>query len=186
MHWQKKNAGIKSISGPQLVSTSSNVKTIPIVQLGQLDDDKFRRKRESETGIGKSLRRIKDVFTSDSESALFGKKRMSLGSSNENLSRKFVSDENLNQRFINNEKRGLDFVKRRAFSTRENGRPSNKLKQDIRNNLTFLMNNEQQLQQQLNEDDTYIPDDRLSTPINTSDKSGQQPLYDIYALKRHA
>ncbi|GBC48868.2 hypothetical protein GLOIN_2v1564941 [Rhizophagus irregularis DAOM 181602=DAOM 197198] len=183
--WSKKN--LKNISGPQLVSTSSNVKTIPIVQLvGQSDDDKLRKKRESETGIGKSLRRIKDVFTSDSESNLFGKKRTSLRSSNENLSRKFVSDENLNQKFINNEKRGLEFGKRRAFSTREKDKPDDKLKQDIRNNFTFIMNNDQQ-QQQLNGDDVYIPGDRLSTPINNSDKwTGQQPLYDIYALKRHA
>ncbi|CAI2170143.1 14365_t:CDS:2, partial [Funneliformis geosporum] len=188
------NAGIKNISGPQLVSTSSNVKTIPIVQLGQIDDgNKVRRKfslRESETGIGKSLRRIKDVFISDNES-LFGKKRMSPNSSNENLSRKFASDESLNQRFTNNEKRGFDFVKRRAFSTRENNKPNDKLKQDIKNDFTFIIDYEQNKQSNgddnINIENTNISSDRLSTPVNDHNKwTGQPPLYDIDALKRHA
>ncbi|CAG8810054.1 29725_t:CDS:1, partial [Racocetra persica] len=144
--WTKsKNNTIKSISGPQLVSTSSNIKAVPIVTLGNEDERnnaKFRRKfslRETDTGLGKSLKKIKDVFISDNEpnkSGLFGSKKPKHGtstspdSSTDNLPRKFVSEENLNQRFNNAEKKGFDLGKRRAYSTREN-RPNEALRQEI-------------------------------------------------------
>ncbi|CAG8565378.1 19698_t:CDS:2 [Cetraspora pellucida] len=158
--WTKsKNNTIKSISGPQLVSTSSNVKAVPIVTLGNDDEGKnakFRRKfslRETDTGLGKSLKKIKDVFISDNEtnkSGLFGGKKQKHGTSTsqnfptDNLPRKFISEENLNQRFNNAEKKGFDLGKRRAYSTREN-RPNEALRQEIRNNFAHVMNEREQI-----------------------------------------
>ncbi|CAG8513000.1 5646_t:CDS:2, partial [Acaulospora colombiana] len=139
----------KTISGPKLISSSSNVKSVPIVTLGNEDDksDKFRRKfslRENESGIGKSLRRIKDVFTNDNEEnrgSVFGRRSkngdgLSPNSSVKKLPKKFVSEEDLSQLYIK-ENKGTGFVKRRAFSTREH-RPNESLRRDIRNNLTLF------------------------------------------------
>ncbi|CAJ0757006.1 14276_t:CDS:10 [Entrophospora sp. SA101] len=138
----KKTNSIKSISEPQLVSTSSNVKTVPIVQLDQHDDDENNRSH---------------VFTSDSKSS---NNNLSPKSSAENLPKKFISDENLNNRFVSYNN---DISKRRAYSTRENNKPNEKLRQDIRNKLTFIK-----------VDDVG------------DNSSGRQPFYDIDSLKKHA
>ncbi|CAG8493483.1 14783_t:CDS:2 [Acaulospora morrowiae] len=224
---QKKNPVLKNISSPQLVSTSSNVKAVPIVTIGNEEEKngKFRRKfslRDNEGGLGKSLKRIKDAFTNDNEvnrTSIFGKKPKNIGklspnSSTERLPKKFVSEEDLNQLYIK-DKKGMNFVKRRAFSTREH-RPNESLRQDIRNNFTFIMD-ERSLHNSGYSDELVMDNNSVRNNIhnfNTSSEEnvstagsywnmasdsdiiedpnpkkvagGRQPLYDIDALKRHA
>ncbi|CAG8513847.1 38061_t:CDS:2, partial [Gigaspora margarita] len=177
--WTKssKNNTIKSISSPQLVSTSSNIKAVPIVNLGNEEEGKntrFRRKfslRETDTSFGKSLKKIKDAFTNDNEtnkSSLFGSKKQKYGPSSsqnsflDNLPRKFVSEENLNQKFNNSEKKGFDLGKRRAYSTREN-RPNEALRQDIRNNFSYVMNEKEQK----TNSEYIINDDGINNSVNS-------------------
>ncbi|CAG8517606.1 1599_t:CDS:2, partial [Funneliformis mosseae] len=79
----------------------------------------------------------------------------------------------------------------RAFSTRENNKPNDKLKQDIKNNFTFVIDYEQNQQSNgdnnNNIENTNVLSERLSTPVNSHNQwPGQPPLYDIDALKRHA
>ncbi|CAG8733797.1 15257_t:CDS:2, partial [Racocetra fulgida] len=176
---------------------------------------KFRRKfslRETDTGLGKSLKKIKDVFINDNEpnkSGLFGSKKPKHGtstspdSSTDNLTRKFVSEENLNQRFNNAEKK-------------EN-RPNEALRQEIRNNFAHVMNEREQIiseydmnnsgvnnsiqnfttssDENITSENSYnkhpgsdsdIIEDPVVPRSNESKKPTTGVLYDIDALKRHA
>ncbi|CAG8500731.1 2290_t:CDS:2 [Diversispora eburnea] len=152
--WSKQKSKNPKISGPQLVSASSNIKTVPIVTLRNDRDNKnkkFGRKfsiRENEIGLGKSFRKIRDVFTSDSETnrtTLFGKKHkygdVSPYSSSENLPKKFTSEGNLNQRYIK-DKNKSDLLRQKEQKVHKELKPNNTLKQeDQKDNLLDLLNN---------------------------------------------
>ncbi|KAG9287850.1 hypothetical protein G9A89_017445 [Geosiphon pyriformis] len=153
----KKHIAIKDISTPHLISSSSNVKTIPIVRLDREDDHyshgsnySFRRKfslRDSESSIGKFSKKLKDVFTTDGEATKSPKKpkptvldTLSPHSSHENLPKKFISDDNLRHRYITPSK-NKDPNSRRAQSIREKGlNDYHNTRQETFNNLTYIVN----------------------------------------------
>ncbi|CAG8466612.1 5503_t:CDS:10 [Ambispora leptoticha] len=148
----KKHIALKDISTPHLVSSSSNVKSVPIVHLSREDDlqndvpnGNVRRKfslRDSESSLGKKFsKKLKDVFSGDNEVTKNGKKQKrnfessSPNSSSENLPRKFTSEENLRKRYMAPSKNNGEINSRKTFhDIHQNGRKGNV------NNLAYLVN----------------------------------------------
>ncbi|CAG8473040.1 1221_t:CDS:2 [Paraglomus brasilianum] len=169
----KKPINPKDISGPQLIASSSSVKSIPIVHLDRDEDSEngsFARKvslRENENTFSKSIRRIKDVFANDGENKSLKKKKRSndilrLQVFNDTLSRKSVSEENLNRRYDTDG--GL---------WRNNSTTSlNKDYQDSDRSMSMKSVSEDNATLVTGENDIVFP--------------RPPPMYDLDALKRHA